>query len=110
MESGIYTGNPLYNTKYYQHQYESVLKPRRFYHTGFEHTLENILSSEPLNNKSSDKSNFLERIFSDKRRTLKATIKALFNEIMLRENLDSFLLYRIKAGKSENCQPSLWEI
>ena len=70
---------------------ESTLKPRRFYYTGFENTLENILSKE----EPEKKEGIIDKVFSDKGKTLKATIKALFNEIMLRENLDSFLLYQI---------------
>ncbi|UCH11901.1 MAG: hypothetical protein JSW18_03510 [Candidatus Omnitrophota bacterium] len=67
------------------------MKPRRFYHTGFEHSLENILSKE----EPEKERGVLDKVFSDKNKTLKATIKALFNEVMLRENLDSFLLYQI---------------
>ncbi len=39
----------------------------------------------------------VDRVFSDKGRTLKATIKALFNEILTRERLDSALLGRIDS-------------
>ncbi len=69
----------------------SLLKPRHFYHTGFEDSLENIVfKEEPEKEKD-----MLGRVFSDKNKTLKSTVKALFNEIMLRERLDSFLLYKI---------------
>jgi len=67
----------------------SVLKPRPFYHTGLEKGLERIIFDESAETGKDE----VCRIFSDKSRTLKATIKALFNEIMLRERLDSFLLY-----------------
>ena len=69
----------------------SLLKPRHFYHTGLEDSLENIVFKEEPE-KQNDSSG---GIFADKNKTLKATIKALFNEIMLREKLDSFFLYRI---------------
>ena len=69
----------------------SALKPRPFYHTGFEDSLEQVVfREEPEKDRG-----VLGRVFSDKSKTLKATIKALFNEIVLRERLDSFLLYRI---------------
>ncbi len=69
----------------------SVLKPRPFYHTGFEDSLESIvLKDEPEIEKD-----IVGKVFSDKGKSLKATVKALFNEIMLRESLDSFLLYDI---------------
>jgi hypothetical protein len=37
----------------------------------------------------------LERVFSDKRKTLKATVKALLDEIKLRETLDTHLVTKI---------------
>lgn len=68
-----------------------VLQPRHFYHTGFEDSLEKIvLKEEPEQERS-----IVDKVFSDKSRTLKATIKAFFNEIMTRENLDSILLSKI---------------
>jgi len=69
----------------------SILKPRSFYHTSFEDSLEKIV----FNEEPEKEKDVLGRVFSDKNKTLKATIKALFNEIMLREGLDSFLLYNI---------------
>jgi len=71
----------------------SLLKPRPFYHTGIEESLESIvLKEEPERERG-----IVEKIFSDKGRTLKATIKALFNEILLRERLNSHLLDRIDS-------------
>ena len=68
----------------------SLLKPKSFYQTGIEESLENIvLREEPVRERG-----IVERVFSDKGRTLKATIKALFNEILLRERLNSELLDR----------------
>lgn len=75
------------------YQQDSTLKPRPFYHTGFEKSLERIVLNEPVK-----ENGMVERVFTNKGRTLKSTIKALFNEIMLRERLDSFLLYRINDG------------
>jgi len=70
-----------------------VLKPRPFYHTGFEDSLESIVLKED----SKTETGILERVFSDKSKNLKATVKALFNEILLRERIDLFLLYKIDA-------------
>ena len=68
----------------------SLSRPRPFYHTGMENSLENIVfNEEPEIEKET------LGIFADKGKTLKSTVKALFNEIMLRERLDSFLLYNI---------------
>jgi hypothetical protein len=82
--------------EYQQHQAmpgywnESILKPRPFYYTDFDKSIEKIVLDEPEEPKG-----LAERVFSDKSKTLKSTIKALFNEINIRERLDSFLLYRI---------------
>jgi len=70
-----------------------LLKSRSFYQTGIEESLENIvLREEPVRERG-----IVERVFSDKGRTLKATIKALFNEILLRERLNSELLVKIDS-------------
>ena len=45
------------------------------------------------------------KVFSDKSKTSKATVKALLNEIELRENLDTHLLNRINediCGQPDN--------
>lgn len=73
---------------------DSTLRPRPFYHTGIEESLEHIV----LNEEPERKKDAVDKVFSDKGRTLKATIKALFNEILLRERLDSFLLYNMNDG------------
>lgn len=76
----------------------SLLKPRPFYHTGIEETLENIvLNDEPVKARGA-----VEKIFSDKGKNLKATMKALFNEILLRERLNSHLLGRIDSDICKN--------
>jgi hypothetical protein len=70
-----------------------VLRTRHFYHTGFEDALEDIVLKEDPETESG----MLEKVFSDKRKNLKATVKALFNEITLRERIDLFLLNKIDA-------------
>lgn len=70
-----------------------LLKPRDFYHTGIEESLEKIvLDDEPLPERG-----MIDRVFSDKSRTLKATVKAVFNEILTRERLDSVVLKDIDS-------------
>jgi len=86
----------------------SVLKPRPFYHTGFEESLERIVvDEEPRKERD-----IVDKVFSDKSKTLKATVKALFNEIMLRERLDSFLLYDMNEDicKQHNYLESIKEL
>lgn len=69
----------------------TLLKPRPFYHTGIEESLENIvLKEEHLPERG-----IIDKVFSDKSRNLKAIVKAFFNEILLRERLDTELLGRI---------------
>ncbi|MFC1692005.1 hypothetical protein ACFL1R_00695 [Candidatus Latescibacterota bacterium] len=74
-----------------EHLYEisnhPELKPLPFYHTDLKNTLETIVSKE-----KPEKIRLVEKLFSDKSKTSKATVKALLNEIELRENLDSHLL------------------
>ena len=70
---------------------ENTPKPRPFYHSDLRESLENIVLKEG----SEKEKGILERVFSDKSKTLKATVKALLNEIELRERLNSHLLYKI---------------
>jgi hypothetical protein len=71
----------------------SLLKPGDFYETGIERSLENIvLKDEPQIERG-----VVEKIFSDKGRTLRTTVKALFNEILLRERMNSKLLCGIDS-------------
>ena len=66
----------------------SALKLKPFYHTDLKNSLEDIVFKvQPEKEKS-----LLGKVFSDKSKTLKATVKALLNEIELRESLDSHLL------------------
>jgi len=69
----------------------SVLKPRPFYHTGIEESLESIVLSE----ESLPERGMIDKVFSDKGRTLKAMVKSVFNEILLRERLNTELLGRV---------------
>ena len=57
----------------------------RVYHTNLSNILENIV----LKNKPEKEKNILEKIFLDRTKTQKATVKALLEEIELREKLDS---------------------
>jgi len=72
------------------------LKPNKnyFYHTDLKNTLENIVFKEIPDNKKG----LLSKVFSDKSKTLKATVKALLNEIKLRKGIDSHLLDRINEN------------
>lgn len=71
----------------------SILKPRNFYETGLEESLEQIvLNAEPeLSEGMTDK------VFTDKGKTLKATINALFHQILTREKLNYVLLKKIDS-------------
>ena len=62
-----------------------------FQHPDIQNTLEGIVDDKSL----SEDTNALERIFSDKTRTLKAGVKALLEEIELREKLDRDLTNKI---------------
>ena len=68
---------------------ESKLKP--FYHTNFRESLEKVVFKE----KPEIKSGLVEKIFSNKTQTLHSTIKALLDEIKLREELDIHLVNKI---------------
>lgn len=68
-----------------------TLNAKLFYHSDLKSSLENVLLKE-----SDRKSKgTLEKLFSTKTQTLKAIVKALLNEINLREKLDLHLLNRI---------------
>ena len=78
--------------------YQSVLSgyqgspaPKPFFHSELKESLETVV----LKDVPEKEQGIAERIFSDKGKSLKATIKALFNEIQLREKLDTFLVYKI---------------
>lgn len=86
--------NSSYNNAIPSYLDNPRLKSRNFYETGLEKGLENIiLREDPIIEKD-----IVEKVFSDKSRTLKATVKALFNEILTRESLDSDLLKKIDSS------------
>jgi hypothetical protein len=69
----------------------SALNPKAFYHTDLRGSLEKIIANEEQENKK----DILGTVFTDKTKNLKSTIRALFQEIQLREKLDDHLLNRI---------------
>lgn len=71
----------------------SVLKPRDFYATGLEGSLEQIIVEDGTVQEEA----IGERVFADKGKTLKSTIRALFNEILTRERLNHVLLGKIDS-------------
>ncbi len=66
-----------------------ALKP--FYHTELKESLETVV----LKDEPEKEEGIVERIFSDKGKSLKAIIKAQFDEIQLREKLNTFMVYKI---------------
>lgn len=72
-------------------QKETDTKVRPFYHSDLKNSLEKII----FKGSNGKEKGILQKLFSDKRKILKATVKALLEEIELRENLDTHLLYRI---------------
>ena len=68
-----------------------------FYHTDIENNTNNVNLMEKQN-----KNNSLENIFSDKTKTLKATVKALLEEIENRKSLNQNLTDKIEEGISIN--------
>ena len=74
-----------------------ILKPRNFYETGLEESLEKIV----LNDEPQQERGLVDRVFADRSKTLKVTVKALFNEVLARESLNSVLL---KDINSEICK------
>lgn len=68
-----------------------------FFHTDLKEGLEKVV----LRDEPEGKEGIVDRIFSDKGKTLKGTIKALFSEIQLRERLDTFLVYKIDEDACE---------
>jgi len=71
--------------------YEGVSNAKPFFHTDVRASLENIVDREEPKHEEG----VFERVFSGKGKSLKATLKALSNEIILREKLDLHLLNKI---------------
>jgi len=74
------------------YQSESVIELRPIYHTDLKASLDNLVLKE----KPEQEKGLLERVFSDKTKNLKASVKALLDEIKLRESLDKLLLNNIE--------------
>ena len=72
--------------------------PKPFYHADLKSGLEQTI----ISNENDKGEGFLERVFSDKTKTSKATVKGLLEEISLREKLDSHLCYRIDQDISRH--------
>ncbi len=68
-----------------------VLNQNPFYSTSLRNNLEDLLCKS----QAKGRDDVLERIFSDKTKTLKSTAKALLDEIKLRESLHFFLNNKI---------------
>ncbi len=77
--------------------YQQNSAPKPFHHSNLEKNLEGIVFKEGTGKEKTT----LENMLSDKSKTLKATVKALLEEIKLRETLDSHLLKKIDE---EICQ------
>jgi len=84
--------NSNYLNEIQNYKDEIEVKSKAFYHTDLSSILENIVLKE----KPEKDKNVLEKIFSDRTKTQKATVKALLEEIELREKLDSHLLKKIE--------------
>ena len=70
-----------------------LLKPGHLYETGLDQSLEKIvMDDEPEKEKD-----LVDKVFSDKSRILKTTVKVFFNEITTRKRLDSDLLKKIDS-------------
>ena len=70
-----------------------LLKPGHLYETGLDQSLEKIvMDDEPEKEKD-----LVDKVFSDKGRILKTTVKVFFNEILTRKTIDSELLKKIDS-------------
>lgn len=83
--------------------YRETSQRKPFYHSDLKKTLEGIVFEKP----SEKKTDALERIFSDKTRTLKAGVKALLDEIETREELDQHLIGKIDGEIGQQRQSLL---
>lgn len=83
--------NSGYQNTLYGHSENQAFKLKPFYHSDLKESLEKIvIIDEPAKEEG-----IMERVFSDKGKNLKATIKAQFKEIELREELNFHLLNRV---------------
>ena len=74
-----YSGNP-----------EKTASP--FFHNELKNSLERVISNPEI-----EKSSLLEDMFSDKAKTLKASVNAILEEIKLRENLNTYQTKKINV-------------
>lgn len=81
----------VYSNAFPSNSEDSVLIRKPFYHSDIKNSLEGVVFKE----KPEKEKGLLEKLFSDKTKTLKATVKALLDEIKLRESIDSHLLNKI---------------
>ena len=73
---------------------EILIKP--FYHTDFKDSLEKIV----FKNQPETKGSILDKVFSEKQKTISSTIRSILDEIHLREALDLHLLQKINEDIS----------
>jgi hypothetical protein len=71
----------------------SEQKANIFYHPGLKDCLEGLA----LKTRSDRKPGTLESMFSDKGKSLKASVNALLEEIKLREGIDSYQLIKVDS-------------
>ena len=84
---------------------DSLLKPRDVYRTGFEDTLEDIVHDVP----SETGQSFLDTVLDDRKKSLRAVVKSLFNEVQNREQLSAMMLKEIR-GRILDTYTNLHEI
>ena len=85
------------NLQYVSVSLETASNTKPFFHTDVRASLENIVDREEPKHEEG----VFERVFSGKGKSLKATLKALSNEIILREKLDLHLLNKIDEDMIE---------
>jgi hypothetical protein len=81
----------------------SLFAQAPFYHTKLNDSLEKIAFKE----KQTHSNSLVEKIFSTKTEKIYASIKAILEEIRLREKLDIHLLNRIIHSVLSNCAYSM---
>jgi len=85
--------NLTYNNVLPSYLDNPLLKPMHLYETGLDQSLEKIvMDDEPEIEKD-----LVDKVFSNKGRILKTTVKVFFNEILARKRLDSELVKKIDS-------------
>ena len=95
------THNVNSNNEYGVPEYNKIIEitPQPFYHNDLKNTLETIVFKD----KPETEKAIVERVFSDKSKSLKSTVKALLEEVKLRETAYSEIFQnsiRILSGTS----------